>query len=674
MGTAAVLVRDREAILALALREQRAGRHDEARAACARILAEDPDEPSALYVAALADIARGSRRDARNELTRLVALRPRVPEGHLALARLLSLAAEHGLALVHYERAAALRPDDPDLALAFVEGLLAAARPREAIVQSRAALARTPDAAPLFAALGTAEMAVGDAAAAVSAFRRALALQPEAATLRLGLARALLANARAREALHALAPLLQAARMPAPIAAEAAFLCGNAEKALLAYPAAIAAFERAIALAPGDARARLNLGNCFATCRRFAEAERALVAALEADPALVEAKESLGSVLLLAGKVRKAEAIAREVLARDPDRVVSNQNLAAICAASGRDEEAARHRNAAYQKQSVFVETAGEGKLAVLLPSAAEGGNVPAKFLFPRDRCTLIKWFIAYATPGRESTLPRYDIVFNGIGDADFAEETTAPFARFLGHCARPVLNPPASVAATRRDLLPRLLAGISDISAPPIARFALPAPAPGDLARQLDAGGIRFPMLFRPTGSHGGNSVRFILSMAALAKVRADARGAFYLSSFVPYRSADGYFRKYRVIFIDRAPYPYHLALSRNWLVHYVTADMLADPAKCREEARFLDDPEVAIGAKAMAAVRAIGERLDLDFAGMDFSLLPDGRLLVFEANAAMLVHPEDESGPFAYKNRAVHAVLAAFARMVEQRIGSPA
>lgn len=639
MEMATVLVRDLEAMLALALREQGAGRHDEARAACARILAEDPNEPSALYVAALADVARGARRAARDELARLVAVRPNVAEGHVALARLLSLEAEHGLALVHYEHAAALRPDDPDLALA----------------------------------LGEAEFVAGDTEAAVSAFHRALDLRPQSATARLGLARALLAGARAREALRTLGPLLQPTAEPAPLAAEASFLCGNAHKALLDYPAAIAAFERAIALAPGDARARLNLGNCFAACRRFIEAECALEEALEADPLLVEAKESLGSVLLLSGKVRKAEAIAREVLARDPDRIVSHQNLAAICAASGRDNEAAQHRDAAYQKQSVFVETAGEAEFAVLMPSAAEGGNVPTKFLFPRDRCTLITWFIAYATPGCESTLPRYDIVFNGMGDPDFAEAAAAPFAHFLGHCAQPVLNPPARVAATRRDLLPRLLAGIPDVSIPPITRFAFPTPAPGDFARKLGASGIAFPALFRPAGSHGGQSARLVSSMAALAELRGEAASAFYLSSFVPYRSTDGYFRKYRMIFVDRKPYPYHLALSPNWLVHYVTADMLSGAAKCREEKQFLEDPEAAIGTRAMATARAIGERLDLDFAGMDFSLLPDGRLLVFEANATMLLHPEDKTGPFAYKNRAVHAVLAAFTRMVEQRIGSP-
>ncbi len=66
-------------------------------------------------------------------------------------------------------------------------------------------------------------------------------------------------------------------------------------------------------------------------------------------------------------------------------------------------------------------------------------------------------------------------------------------------------------------------------------------------------------------------------------------------------------------------------------------------------EEARFLADPVAAIGARGMAAIREIGRRLDLDYCGVDFSVLPDGRLLIFEANATMLAHAEDPQGPFA-------------------------
>jgi ribonucleotide monophosphatase NagD (HAD superfamily) len=147
----------------------------------------------------------------------------------------------------------------------------------------------------------------------------------------------------------------------------------------------------------------------------------------------------------------------------------------------------------------------------------------------------------------------------------------------------------------------------------------------------------------------------------------------AFYATEFVDYRSEDGWYRKYRVMFIDREPYPYHLAIGARWLLHYRSADMQADAARREEEAAFLHDPLAALGARAMAALMEIGKRLDLDYAGIDFSLLPDGRILFFEANATMLVHAEDDPR-FACKNQAVGTIMAAVERMLGRRlIGKP-
>ena len=68
-------------------------------------------------------------------------------------------------------------------------------------------------------------------------------------------------------------------------------------------------------------------------------------------------------------------------------------------------------------------------------------------------------------------------------------------------------------------------------------------------------------------------------------------------------------------------------------------------------------------------ATLEAIGATLDLDFAGIDFSVLQDGRLLMFEANPTMLVHPEDDP-LFTYKNAAVQNILDAFDRMMARNI----
>jgi hypothetical protein len=96
----------------------------------------------------------------------------------------------------------------------------------------------------------------------------------------------------------------------------------------------------------------------------------------------------------------------------------------------------------------------------------------------------------------------------------------------------------------------------------------------------------------------------------------------------------------------------------------------MEAHDWKLAEEAGFLDDPEAALGARAWAALRAAGRRIDLDYCGMDFTLRPDGTVLVFEANATMLVHPERPGTKLAFKNGAVQRITGAVRAMIALRV----
>jgi len=139
-------------------------------------------------------------------------------------------------------------------------------------------------------------------------------------------------------------------------------------------------------------------------------------------------------------------------------------------------------------------------------------------------------------------------------------------------------------------------------------------------------------------------------------------------VSRFVDFRSSDSWFRKYRMVFIDRKPYPCHLAISKNWMVHYASAEMESFRWKLDEERRFLKDPESFFGAACMSSLESIGKAIDLDYAGIDFSILRDGRILVFEANPTMLVHPENISGPLDHKNEYVYRIQERFEEMLRR------
>jgi hypothetical protein len=113
-------------------------------------------------------------------------------------------------------------------------------------------------------------------------------------------------------------------------------------------------------------------------------------------------------------------------------------------------------------------------------------------------------------------------------------------------------------------------------------------------------------------------------------------------------------------------------MAVGSHWVVHHDTAGMQHETWKRREEEAFLADPRRALGEKAMTAVEAIGRALDLDYGGVDFSVLPDGRVLVFEANATMLAHPEEAGGVYDYKNPYVRRICDAFDAMLARRVAA--
>ncbi|TKC87815.1 tetratricopeptide repeat protein [Trinickia terrae] len=356
----------------------------------------------------------------------------------------------------------------------------------------------------------------------------------------------------------------------------------------------------------------------------------------------------------------------RLVLAIDPNVAVAYQNLAAIHADEGRFAEAEACRAKAYAIQRVFVERAGDPVRDVLILCTGQGaGNVPFDALLPSAACGRIKYAIDYARDEEDAQLPPYDLVFNAIGDPDVAAPLMARLERFAARCERALLNPPAAIARTFRDRLPGLLRDLDGVAAAACVR-AEAAPASRDaLLQWLAAAGIVLPVLARPTATHGGEGLARCDSLDALQAKLKTLDGTHYMTAFVDTHSADGYYRKYRMIFVDREPYPYHLAISPHWMVHYFSAEMEQHAWKLDEERRFLEDPRAALGDRAMAAIAAIARRLDLDYGGIDFTVLPDGRVFVFEANATMLAHYERSDGVLAHKNKHVQRIVDAFGQL---------
>jgi glutathione synthase/RimK-type ligase-like ATP-grasp enzyme len=71
-------------------------------------------------------------------------------------------------------------------------------------------------------------------------------------------------------------------------------------------------------------------------------------------------------------------------------------------------------------------------------------------------------------------------------------------------------------------------------------------------------------------------------------------------------------------------------------------------------------------LGNKAMRALEAIQEALGLDYAGIDFGLSDDRDVLLFEANATMVIAKPNDDAHWAYRHGAIDRVLEAVVAMM--------
>lgn len=371
---------------------------------------------------------------------------------------------------------------------------------------------------------------------------------------------------------------------------------------------------------------------------------------------------NLANLLFEEGEAEAARAEYLAALAIDADFAPAHQGLARVLTEL-EDAAAEWHRDKGFSGNAVVTRPyrgAGHG-IALLLLVTTRGGNIPTKQWIDDRLYATTAIYAEFHDPA--AALPPHALIVNAVGDADLCGPALEGAEAIVARSTAPVLNPPARVRATGRAENARRLAAIPGVIAPRIE--LLPRAA-------LPAAGLRFPLLLRAPGFHTGLQFVRVETPDGLAAAMAGLSGKELLAiEYLDARGPDGMARKYRVMFIDGALYPLHLAISADWKVHYFTAAMATDAAYRDEERRFLDDMPGVLGARAMAALGGIRDALGLDYGGIDFALAPDGSVLLFEANATMVVIPPDDDPIWDYRRRAVAAVLDAARRMLARRAG---
>jgi hypothetical protein len=405
-------------------------------------------------------------------------------------------------------------------------------------------------------------------------------------------------------------------------------------------------------------------GAIDAACRVYTEA-------IQHHPNNPMAHVNLGNLLLRANRHSKARAHYEAALQADPEHASAHQGLGAVLADEGDRAGAHEHFVKGFRGHAISTlpYRGSAPPIPLLQLVSSGGGNIPtAPFL--DDRVFLTTVVVADhfdpATP-----IPPHRLIFNAIGDADLCDAALNAAIRLTAQSRAPLINDPRAVMKTGRIENAARLATLPGVVTPKtlaVARADLSS-GPQNEAFLADHG-FTFPLLLRSPGYHTGRNFVLVESAAELEQAAKSLPGEDLLViEYLDARGKDGKARKYRVMMIDGEIFPLHLAISQNWKVHYFTSDMADQPDHRAEEMAFLQDMPGVLGRKAVAELVAIRDTLGLDYAGVDFGLSRSGDLLLFEANATMVIASPDSDARWAYRRGAIAAVTDAVVAMIRAK-----
>ena len=434
------------------------------------------------------------------------------------------------------------------------------------------------------------------------------------------------------------------------------------------HQTAIQLYLQTLKLNPRHWAARANMVHALMAARQYLIAKAILIELKGERPQDASIHHLLGKTLFELGEIEPAIASFQEAVALNPQDAESINWIGALRQSLGDDKAAQAAYAQAARIQPLITRPAARqpAEFRVLALYAPFGGNTPTEYLF-KDAIHDTDTLALFASREYDGELFGQDVqlVVNLISDADQTEALLPMAADLVDRLGKPTVNDPRKIGGTTRDAVASLLQGISRCRIPSALRHKAGADSsPAALQAALP---FSSSVLARPVGTHGGDDFEKIedpTALAAFLSQRPDHD--HYLIEYIDYRSDDGYFRKYRFIFVDAQILPYHLCIGNDWKLHHVSTDMANQPWMQQEEEAFLNNPTAVFDAGHYQALQTIRERVGLEYFGIDCGLDRSGNLVVFEVNASMLVHDRNEG--FLYKTPAVHRIKLAFEAMLRK------
>jgi hypothetical protein len=393
----------------------------------------------------------------------------------------------------------------------------------------------------------------------------------------------------------------------------------------------------------------------------------------------------ISSLLRLVNDQGDVMSVWNELMARidsDPFDAAALMDMSVLLQANGRRDKGLEIQKMAISLTPVFKRIHGNGQGLQVIAFVTAGdmmANTPIDFLLEGSDFTL---YFVYVDAGTAALpeLPACDAAFMGVGESAQNRAVLVNLRRLLTGWQGPkILNmAPEKISVMTRDEVNAQFTHEPSILAPvtlTVSRDALGQIIKGEIPVGALLSDTHFPLIIRPVDTQGGQGLEKIDDVAGLeAYLGVFGQSDFYIAPFIDYSLSDGLFRKQRIVFIGGKAFASHYAISEHWMVHYLSASMSENPERRAEEADWMQNFDDGFARRHATAFAALNRYFDLDYFGIDCAETQDGRLLLFEADVAMLVHDMDSEAVFPYKKPAMRKLFGAFQDLFKGASGSQA
>jgi len=313
-------------------------------------------------------------------------------------------------------------------------------------------------------------------------------------------------------------------------------------------------------------------------------------------------------------------------------------------------------------------------------PRAYFAINYPAQLVqLMSDRYQIAGIFLGAGEPAvAEFNARNPDVVINNVTNAEYllTADNLDKARAFIARVSQRVINSPDSAIHCTRQKNALNLAGIDGLIVPSVRRYRCDMTQLDALVDQIESE-TPYPMIVRTVYEQESRNMILVNSRSQLANaIRSLNRPMIYVIQYLGQPRERGYFRRIRSFFVGGQPFIIWADYAPTWIVRsrrHIDLQTYRDHPDLFQHANaIISKAHAELGAKAVAALEAVGRQIPLDIFGMDFDVDAEGRVVFFETNATMrMTVPVPEA--FAYPPEATERLISALDQLIQQFATAP-